>query len=184
MRLEPVRSQILWTDDGAMPARAASEQRRQWCGRCAGLEAPPGLPRFHAWPTGPPRALVSLVAAGSPAARENAGAPLSLMVACEVAGGPRLPVRGSHLKAATAPQDHRAPRRMPRGSGYSASLDQGDLEAARPLLERAMMISERVQGPEHPDTATSLSNFARLLPDQGNLAAARSVTTSRGGCAS
>jgi hypothetical protein len=30
-----------------------------------------------------------------------------------------------------------------------------------------------VQGPEHPDTASSLDNLALLLKEQGNLAAAR-----------
>jgi tetratricopeptide (TPR) repeat protein len=45
--------------------------------------------------------------------------------------------------------------------------------AARPLLERALAIREKALGPEHPDTATSLNNFARLLKEQGDLAAAR-----------
>jgi tetratricopeptide (TPR) repeat protein len=44
---------------------------------------------------------------------------------------------------------------------------------ARPLCERALAIREKVLGPEHPDTATSLSHFARLLHAQGDLAGAR-----------
>jgi hypothetical protein len=40
-------------------------------------------------------------------------------------------------------------------------------------MERALEIRERVLGPHHPDTATSLYNLAGLLRDQGDLAAAR-----------
>ena len=49
----------------------------------------------------------------------------------------------------------------------------GRLRAARPLHERALTIREKVLGPEHPDTAESLDNLARLLQDHGDLAAAR-----------
>ena len=45
--------------------------------------------------------------------------------------------------------------------------------AARPLFERALAIYEKVLGPEHPDTATSLNNLAVLLQAQGDLAGAR-----------
>jgi tetratricopeptide (TPR) repeat protein len=45
--------------------------------------------------------------------------------------------------------------------------------AARPLLERALAIYEQVLGPEHPETASSLNNLARLLEAQGDLAGAR-----------
>ncbi|MDQ6898646.1 MAG: tetratricopeptide repeat protein, partial [Candidatus Dormibacteraeota bacterium] len=44
---------------------------------------------------------------------------------------------------------------------------------AKPLLERVLSISERVLGPDHPDTARSLNNLAFLLQAQGELAAAR-----------
>jgi tetratricopeptide (TPR) repeat protein len=50
---------------------------------------------------------------------------------------------------------------------------EGELAAARPLYERALAIRERVLGPDHPDTASSLNNLAGLLEDQGELAAAR-----------
>jgi hypothetical protein len=40
-------------------------------------------------------------------------------------------------------------------------------------LERALAISEKVLGPEHPHTATTLSTLALLLQDQGDLALAR-----------
>jgi hypothetical protein len=42
-----------------------------------------------------------------------------------------------------------------------------------PSLERALAIRERVLGPDHPDTATSLNNLALLLQAQGALTAAR-----------
>ena len=41
-------------------------------------------------------------------------------------------------------------------------IAQGELAAARPLYERALAIRERVLGPGHPDTATSLNNLASL----------------------
>jgi tetratricopeptide (TPR) repeat protein len=50
---------------------------------------------------------------------------------------------------------------------------RGEFSSARPLYERALAICEKVLGPDHPDTATSLNNLAGLLLDQGELAAAR-----------
>jgi tetratricopeptide (TPR) repeat protein len=44
----------------------------------------------------------------------------------------------------------------------------------RPYFERALAIREQVLGPEHPDTASSLTNLDALLRAQGDLAAARS----------
>ena len=38
---------------------------------------------------------------------------------------------------------------------------------------RSLAICEKALGPEHPDTAASLNNLARLLHDQGDLAGAR-----------
>ena len=57
-----------------------------------------------------------------------------------------------------------------------ASYRHGALAAyaqARPLCERALAIVEEALGPEHPNTASSLNNLARLLQDQGDLAGAR-----------
>jgi hypothetical protein len=51
--------------------------------------------------------------------------------------------------------------------------DQGDLGGARPLLERALAIWEKVLGPEHPNVAAGLNNLALLLRDQGDLAGSR-----------
>jgi tetratricopeptide (TPR) repeat protein len=46
---------------------------------------------------------------------------------------------------------------------------------AWPLFERALTINEKVPGPEHPDTATSLDNLAGVLHDRGELVRARSL---------
>ena len=69
----------------------------------------------------------------------------------------------------------------PRASRYGGEPQQprqpasaqGDLAGARPLFERALAIHEKALGPEHPDTATSLSNLAGVLRAQGDLAGAR-----------
>ena len=44
---------------------------------------------------------------------------------------------------------------------------------SRSFFERALAINEKVPGPEHPETATSLANLALLLKAQGDLAGAR-----------
>jgi tetratricopeptide (TPR) repeat protein len=51
--------------------------------------------------------------------------------------------------------------------------DQAAHEEARPLLERALAIREKVLGSEHPDTAASLNDLAWLLKDEGDLVGAR-----------
>jgi tetratricopeptide (TPR) repeat protein len=43
---------------------------------------------------------------------------------------------------------------------------------AEPLLQRALAIYEKAQGPDHADTATSLNNLAVLYDDQGRYAEA------------
>lgn len=50
----------------------------------------------------------------------------------------------------------------------------GDYAAQRPLFERTLAISEKMHGPEHPDTVTGLNNLASLLARPGR---------SRGGAA-
>jgi CHAT domain-containing protein/TolA-binding protein len=42
-------------------------------------------------------------------------------------------------------------------------FDKGDYVGAEPLHRRALAIREKVLGPEHPDTATSLNNLAEVL---------------------
>ncbi len=46
---------------------------------------------------------------------------------------------------------------------------QGNLDEAKPYLERALAICEKVLGAEHPDTASSLNSLGDLLRDQGDL---------------
>jgi hypothetical protein len=41
--------------------------------------------------------------------------------------------------------------------------DQSKYEQAEPLHQRALAIRERVLGPEHPDVALLLENYATLL---------------------
>ena len=40
------------------------------------------------------------------------------------------------------------------------------MDEAGPLYERSLAIREKVQGPDHPDVAKSLHNWALLLHDQ------------------
>ncbi len=59
---------------------------------------------------------------------------------------------------------------------FLAAYRQGALAAyssALPLFERALAISEKVWGPNHPDTAMSLNNIGGLLQSQADLARAR-----------
>jgi tetratricopeptide (TPR) repeat protein len=46
---------------------------------------------------------------------------------------------------------------------------------ARPLFERALEIRETACGPDHPDTATSVNNLARLLRAQDEVVGARTL---------
>ena len=58
-----------------------------------------------------------------------------------------------------------------RAGGYF--YGRAAYSGARALFERALAIREKLLGPEHPDTATSLNNLAALLQEQGDLAGAR-----------
>jgi tetratricopeptide (TPR) repeat protein len=49
----------------------------------------------------------------------------------------------------------------------------GAFAQARPLYERALSLRERRLGPDHPDTAETLNNFALSQREEGNLDAAR-----------
>jgi tetratricopeptide (TPR) repeat protein len=50
---------------------------------------------------------------------------------------------------------------------------QGQAAAARPLLERALVIDEAAYGPDHPTVAAALSNLALVLKYLGQASAAR-----------
>jgi tetratricopeptide (TPR) repeat protein len=45
--------------------------------------------------------------------------------------------------------------------------DRGDFAGAQPLAERALRIREKVQGPLHPETATSFASLASLFAGKG-----------------
>ena len=49
---------------------------------------------------------------------------------------------------------------------------QGQYAEAEPLYKRALAISEKALGPDHPDVATSLNNLAELYHAQGQYAQA------------
>ena len=53
---------------------------------------------------------------------------------------------------------------MPESRHVRAS-DHLDPAAARPLLERALAIRERVLGPDHPDTVATRSALAELAAE-------------------
>ena len=44
------------------------------------------------------------------------------------------------------------------------ALNQGRYAEAKPLYKRSLAINEKALGPEHPDIATSLENYAGMLP--------------------
>ncbi|CAN0234238.1 unnamed protein product [Scytosiphon promiscuus] len=46
---------------------------------------------------------------------------------------------------------------------------QGKFEEAEPLYKRSLAIDEKVYGPDHPEVATDLNNWAGLLESQGKL---------------
>jgi tetratricopeptide (TPR) repeat protein len=54
-----------------------------------------------------------------------------------------------------------------RTSWQASFGTQGDLAGAEPLYRRSLAIYERALGPEHPNTAQSMSNLAQMLRDKG-----------------
>jgi tetratricopeptide (TPR) repeat protein len=46
--------------------------------------------------------------------------------------------------------------------------DQGRYPHAEPLFKRALMISEKSLGPDHPSVATGLENLAQLYREIGH----------------
>ena len=84
-------------------------------------------------------------------------------LAVDLVGGPEPPPAGAEAAAGFL---------LDRLAAYW----QGALAAyaaARPLYERALAITEKALGPEHPNTARTLNNFGSLLYAQGDLAGAR-----------
>jgi tetratricopeptide (TPR) repeat protein len=58
-------------------------------------------------------------------------------------------------------QDLRLARSLNNLAGAYAA--QGKYAEAEPLYQRSLAILEKVRGPDHPDVATALSNYAALL---------------------
>ena len=54
---------------------------------------------------------------------------------------------------------------------------QGNYAEAEPLYQRALAIDEKALGPEHPDVATSLENYASLLRETGRAGDAAEMET-------
>ena len=59
--------------------------------------------------------------------------------------------------------------------------DQGKLEEAKAMYERALAGQERALGADHPDTLQTVNNLADLLNDTGDAAAAAALRE-RYGC--
>jgi tetratricopeptide (TPR) repeat protein len=81
----------------------------------------------------------------------------------------------AHLRwlteAALEREDERAAE---LGNSLGYHLDRiGDYAGARPYYERALVIKEKVLGPEHSDTALGLNNLGSLLQAMGDYAGAR-----------
>jgi tetratricopeptide (TPR) repeat protein len=76
-----------------------------------------------------------------------------------------------HLLARRGPDNASVSELLGRAGSYFHG--RAAYSQAAPLLRDALAIREKVSGPEHPDTATSLNNLALLLMDQGDFAGAR-----------
>ncbi len=81
----------------------------------------------------------------------------------------------SHLRAVTNAAFDREDEQaagLCNSLGYHLSMI-GDYAGARPYLERALAIRQKVLGAEHSATAFSLNNLGSLLQEMGDLAGAR-----------
>ena len=67
------------------------------------------------------------------------------------------------------------PTRRRTSSKLALLQNQADLAGERLLFEHAPATREKTLGPEHPDTATSLYDLARLLKAQGGHARSQSL---------
>ena len=74
--------------------------------------------------------------------------------------------RAQHLNAAPA-----ATVRLLNSATFRL-LDAGQVDTARPLLDRALDIAREVLGPDHPETLTARGNLARWLGETGQPAQA------------
>ncbi len=66
------------------------------------------------------------------------------------------------------------------GSVWPALHVQAKYGEAEPLIKRSLAIWEKTLGPEHPNVATSLENYAALLRDtRGNAEAIKMETRAK-----
>jgi tetratricopeptide (TPR) repeat protein len=91
--------------------------------------------------------------------------------------GPLLALH-PHLRAVT---EAAQPREDGRTAGLNMALGRallllGDYIGAQPAVERALALSERGLGPDHPKVATSLNNLAELYRVQGRYAEAKPLS--------
>jgi hypothetical protein len=57
----------------------------------------------------------------------------------------------------------------------------GEYPKAEPLDQQALRIRQKVLGPEHPDTATSLNNLAALYHEMASTPKLNRLTSKRSG---
>ena len=136
------------------------------------------------------------VSAGAGGARAGAGAGASRHAGQREQSGRiageqrRLRGRGAAVSAGAGGERAGAGAGASRHAGereQSGRLleSKGDYAEAEPLYRRALEASERVLGPEHPDTLTSVNNLAGLLRAQRRLRGrGAAVSAGAGGAAS
>ncbi len=79
------------------------------------------------------------------------------------------------LDAAPPQAAEEAAGRLLNGLAAYRQYALGAFAQARPFYERALALREKRLGPDHPDTAETLNNFALSLREEGNPEAARAL---------
>jgi tetratricopeptide (TPR) repeat protein len=75
-------------------------------------------------------------------------------------------------KARAAPAGAEMKPAKPPPQAETANHGRAAYSVARPLFERALAISEKSYGPDHPEVAMGLNNLANLLRDTNRLSEA------------
>jgi tetratricopeptide (TPR) repeat protein len=91
----------------------------------------------------------------------------------EVQSAQRLMTKACHLADTWSGELPAAIAKVYHRQGRMWLHDPDRCELARRMLERALAIFERSEGPDHPDVGLALNNLAILLSDQKEWAAAR-----------
>ena len=88
---------------------------------------------------------------------------------CQVScrAGQRTSHRPSWCRARRHSRGHKRPRHRAR--------QQGELEEARKLNEQVLEAQQRILGPDHPNTLTTMNRLGSNLQDQGELEKARKL---------